>query len=147
MAGWTQTIVVGNVGRDVNFKYTQSGIPVADFSVAVTIKRGSAENRTEKTIWYRVTCWRQLAEIAKEYVKKGQQIMVVGTCEASAYNGKDGTPQASLDLTADNFQLLGRRDDNDPGGGSYSGGGQRGSSGGSYSGGGEPPDNVGDIPF
>src|SRR5690349_16842546 len=109
MAGWAQTVIIGNVGRDVVFKYTQSGIAVADFSVAVTTRRGSAENRTEKTVWYRVSAWRQLAEIANQYVKKGQQIMVVGSVEVNAFMGKDGTPQASLELTADNFQMLGSR--------------------------------------
>jgi single-strand DNA-binding protein len=135
MAGWAQTIIVGNVGRDVTFKYTQSGVAVADFSVAVTTRRGSAENRTEKTVWYRVTAWRTLGEVANQYVKKGQQIMVVGTVEVNAFMGKDGTPQASLELTADNFQLLGRRDD-------AMGSGERSS--GDF---GAPPSDMSDIPF
>jgi single-strand DNA-binding protein len=134
MAGWSQTIIVGNVGRDVAFRYTQSGIPVADFSVAVTRRTGSGENRTEKTTWVRVTCWRQLAEIANQYVRKGTQIMVVGTVETSAYLDKAGQPAATLELTADTFQMLGSRGDREQGGD----GGYNDSA---------PPDNVGDIPF
>lgn len=135
MTGWAQTIIVGNVGRDPNFKYTQSGIPVCDFSVAVTRRFGSQQEgaeRQEKTTWYRVTCWRRLAEIANNYVRKGTQIMVVGTVEASAYIDKGGQPAATLELTADNFQLLGRREDREAGG---------------YEDYAPPPDNMGDIPF
>ncbi|NWF69663.1 MAG: single-stranded DNA-binding protein [Chloroflexi bacterium] len=109
MAGYQQMIIVGNVGRDVTLRYTQSGVAVADFSVAVTRRFGSGEQRTEKTLWVRVTCWRNLAEIANQYVKKGTQIMVVGTVEVSAYLDKAGQPAATLELTADNFQLLGSR--------------------------------------
>ena len=154
MAGWSQTIIVGNVGRDVNFRFTPTGVPVADFSVAVTRRIGKRDDpeRQEKTTWYRVTCWRNLAEVAKDYVRKGTQIMVVGTVEANAYTDKNNQPAASLDLTADNFQLLGSRadresgDDYEGGGGGYNSGGG-GYGGGSRGGGSAPPDNIGDIPF
>lgn len=135
MAGWSQTIIVGNVGRDPVLKYTQSGIAVCDFSVAVTRRFGGRDGgeRREKTYWFRVTCWRQLAEIANTYVKKGTQVMVVGTVEASAYLDKSGQPASSLELTADTFQMLGRRDDVE--------------SSGSYEEYGAPPDDMNDIPF
>jgi single-strand DNA-binding protein len=136
MAGWEQTIIVGNVGRDPELRYTQQGVPVCDFSVAVTRRFGREDQgeRREKTTWYRVTCWRQQAEIAAQYVRKGTQIMVVGTVEASAYQDRAGQPAASLNLTANNFQLLGSRD---------GGAGERGG----YDDFAPPPDDVGDIPF
>lgn len=130
MSGWSQTIIVGNVGRDVNLRYTQGGIPVADFSVAVTRKFGSGDDRQEKTTWYKVTCWRQLAEIASQYVKKGMQVMVVGTVDVSAYLNKEGAAAASLELTADTLQMLGGR-------GEAEAAGERGL----------PQANGGDIPF
>lgn len=136
MAGFQRMVILGNVGRDPVLKYTQSGVAVADFSVAVTRKFGSGENRTEKTVWFRVTCWRQLAEVANQYVRKGNQVLVEGTIEASAYMGKDGTPQASIELTADNMQLLGSRADNLQGSGERSG-----------EFGGTPPSDLSDIPF
>jgi single-strand DNA-binding protein len=124
---------LGNVGRDPVFKYTQSGVAVCDFSVAVTRRMGSGENRTEKTTWFRVTCWRNLAEIANQYVRKGTQILVEGTVEVNAYISKqDNSAQASLELTADTFQLVGRRDDNSQ------------SSSGEYA---APPSDMSDIPF
>lgn len=137
MAGWSQTIIVGNIGRDVNFKYTQSGVPVADFSVAVTRKFGGKDGaeQQEKTVWYKVTCWRNLAEIANQYVRKGNQIMVVGSqIVASGYMDKSGSAAASLELTADNFQLLGSRN------------GENGHAN-DTDGGGEPPIPQNEIPF
>ncbi|GAB5492454.1 MAG: hypothetical protein Phog2KO_26690 [Phototrophicaceae bacterium] len=120
MAGaFEQTIVVGNVGRDAELRYTQSGTAVSDFSVAVTSKwrDNSTNEQREKTSWYRVTAWRGLAEVVGKYVKKGMSVMVVGTVEANAYMGQDGEPRASLDITARDIQFLNRAGDN--AGGNY----------------------------
>lgn len=142
MAGFAQTIIIGNVGRDPEMRYLQNGTAVCSFSVAVSRRwndKNSNEQR-EKTVWYRVSCWRQLAETANNYVKKGMQIMVTGELEpARAYLDNAGQPAATLELTAQNMQFLGQRGDNAGGGGDYDDGG------GNYSGGGSS--NVDDIPF
>lgn len=140
MAGWSQTIIVGNVGRDPETRFLPSGVQVTSFSVAVS-KRWNDRNtneQKEKTTWYRVTCWRNLAEIANNYVKKGTQIMVVGNVEARAYTDNSGQPQASLELTADTFQLLGSRD----GQGQYAPQGQSGRDFDDFGG-----ENLNEIPF
>ncbi|MCK6580386.1 MAG: single-stranded DNA-binding protein [Anaerolineae bacterium] len=124
MAGWSQTIIVGNVGGDPEMRYLQSGVGVCSFSVAVTRRwtdRNANEQR-EKTTWYRVSCWRNLAETANNLIHKGTQIMVVGNVEARAYLDKSGQPAATIELTADNFQLLGSRADNAGSSGDYAGG-------------------------
>ena len=111
MAGYQYTIIIGNVGRDPEMRYTQSGVAVCDFSVAVSrnwTDRNSNEPR-EKTIWFRVTAWRALAETCNEFVRKGMQVMVTGEVDVSAYVGQDGEARASLDLTAQNVQFLGTR--------------------------------------
>jgi single-strand DNA-binding protein len=140
MAGWAQTIIIGNVGRDPEMRYLQNGTPVCSFSVAVS-RRWNDKNsneQKEKTVWYRVSCWRQLAETANNYVKKGMQIMVEGELEpARAYLDNAGQPAASLELTAQNMQFLGQRGDGQ-GGGNYDDGGYSGGQGSS---------NVDDIPF
>ena len=110
MAGYQQTIIIGNVGRDPELRYTPSGVAVCDFSVAVSRRwndRQSGEPR-EKTTWFRVSAWRQLAETVNQYVHKGMQIMVVGEIDSSAYIGQDGEARSSLELTAQNVQFLGR---------------------------------------
>ncbi|MDX2160933.1 MAG: single-stranded DNA-binding protein [bacterium] len=138
MAGYAQTIIVGNVGRDPEMRYLPSGVPVCSFSVAVTRRwqdKGNNETK-ERTVWYRVSAWRGLAETCNQYVRKGMQIMVVGQVDTRAYTDNAGQPAASLELTADTVQFLGQRGEGAPGGGSQ--GGQGGYSGG---------DDLDQIPF
>jgi single-strand DNA-binding protein len=116
-------------------RYLPSGVPVCSFSVAVTRKWNDRQTneRKEETTWYRVSAWRQLGETANQFVRKGMQIMVVGTVKTRAYLDQNQQPQASLELTADNMQFLGSRD----GAGMDMGGEDYGSGG----------DNLSDIPF
>jgi len=112
MAGYAQTTIVGNVGRDPEMRYLQNGTAVCSFSVAVSRRWNdkSSNEQREKTVWYRVSCWRQLAETANNYVKKGMQILIVGELEpARAYLDNAGQPAATLELTAANMQFLGAR--------------------------------------
>lgn len=115
MAGYEQTIIVGNVGRDPETKYlANSGSSVTTFSVAVTRKwrdKASQELR-EATNWYRVNCWGSQGENAAKLIKKGQQVMITGTVTANGYTSQAGEVRASLELRCDNFQLLGSRGDN-----------------------------------
>lgn len=143
MAGFQQVIIVGNVGRDPEPRDLPDGSRVVNFSVAVTRRWNDRQTneRREETTWFRVACYRQLAETALQYVRKGTQIMVVGRISARAYLDNNQQPAVSLDLNADNFQLLGSRDQGEGGSSSTAGSGSR--SGGSYS----EPDTGGDIPF
>ncbi len=146
MAGFQQVIIVGNVGRDPEPRDLPDGSRVVNFSVAVTRRWNDRQTneRREETTWFRVACYRQLAETALQYVRKGTQIMVIGRISARAYLDNNQQPAVSLDLNADNFQLLGSRDQGE--GGSYSGGSTAGS--GSRSGGSNSEsDTGGDIPF
>jgi single-strand DNA-binding protein len=158
---YQQIIIVGNVGRDPELRYTQGGVAVCDFSVAVN-KRVRDENapngRRDETTWFRVTAWRQSAEFAKQYVHKGRQLMVIGEVKVSAYTDKAGQPAATLEITANDIRLLGSRDDaggsegGEQGGGGYQDddftprgnrGGNRGGGGGRNNSGGD----IDDIPF
>lgn len=144
MAGsYQQTIVIGNVGRDPEWKTTQAGVGFCDFSVAVTERwtdRTTNEKR-ERTNWYRVTAWRNLADICQKYVRKGMSVMVIGTVTANAYLGQDGQPRSSLELRADNVQFLSRIEGAS---GEYSDGG---SGGGDYDDFSPSPRSSDDIPF
>jgi single-strand DNA-binding protein len=132
-----QVIIVGNVGRDAELKYTPQGVAVCDFSVAVNKVTGKGENRKEKTTWFKVTVWRERAETASQYIKKGMKIMVIGEVDARAYTDKSGQPVASLDLTANDFKFLDSRGDSQ---GGYQGGAANGSM--EYA-----AEEPGDIPF
>ena len=107
---YQQLIIVGNLGNDPELRYTANGTPVAHFNVAVN-RRWTKEDGSqgEETTWFRVSAWRQLAEVCNQYLRKGRQVMVVGRVTASAYSGADDKPRASLDVTADTVRFLGGR--------------------------------------
>jgi single-strand DNA-binding protein len=138
MAGFQQVIIVGNLGRDPEMRYLPSGVGVCNFTVAVNQISGQGENRTEKTVWFRVAAWRELGERCSQFLTKGRQVMVIGTVDARAYADNSGQPAASLELTARDVRFLGGRED---------GGGQGGGSYEDYSGGNQGGSNVDDIPF
>src|SRR5258708_18890950 len=106
---YQQVTIVGNVGRDAEMRYTPQGVAVCDFSVAVNKVTGKGENRKEKTTWFKVTVWRERAETASQYIKKGMKILVVGEIDASPYTNKQSQPPASLELPASDFKFLDNR--------------------------------------
>lgn len=103
-----QITIVGNVGQDPEMRYTPSGQPVTSFSLAVNKSWVGADGqRQDKTLWFRVTCWRKLAETVSEYVKKGSKVLVVGEIEeARPWTDKDGNSRASLEVTANTVRFL-----------------------------------------
>ena len=148
---WHQTIIVGNLGRDPELRYLQSGTAVCSLNVAVSESwndRQSGERR-EKTTWYRVSVWGAQAETCNQYLSRGRQVMVIGTVSARAYTNNAGEAAASLDMRAFQVRFLGGRQDS----GGYEGGGQgrqypqaqrqRGSQD-DFA---PPPSDVGEIPF
>src|SRR5574341_2176592 len=104
-----QTIAIGNLGKDPELRYTQSGQAVCGFSLAVTERwtDRSTQERKEKTTGYNVSVWGAQAETCNTYLKKGQMAMVIGTVEARAYTDKSGQAAASLDLRARDVRFLG----------------------------------------
>ncbi len=104
------TIVVGHLGRDPEMRYLPNGTPVTEFSIATTRRWTNANGeQQEKTTWFRVKAWRKLAETCNQYLAKGRLVLVEGEIDASAWSGQDGTPRATLELTARNVKFLGGR--------------------------------------
>ena len=150
---YQQITIIGNVGRDPEMRYTQGGVAVCDFSVAVNKNyTTSVGEQRDETTWFRVTCWRQLAETMGKYLTKGKQIMVVGEVSASAYTDKAGQPAATLEITANTVKFLGSRQEGDDAGGN-SGGGRSNNRDDDFAprprsgGGNNSPSNTDDIPF
>lgn len=107
---YQKTIVVGHLGRDPEMRYTPSGRPVTNFSVATT-RRWTDQNgqQQEKTTWFRVAVWGKQAEMCNQYLSKGRLVLVEGDIDASAWQGQDGQPRASLELRAWTVRFLGGR--------------------------------------
>lgn len=104
---YQQTTIVGNLGQDPEMRFTPSGVPVTNFTVAVNERWTSEDGPQERTTWYRVTCWRRLAETTNQYLTKGRQVMAIGRVEASAWLDRDGEARATLELTAREVKFLG----------------------------------------
>ena len=110
---YQQITIVGNLGRDPEMRYTASGTPVTSFSVAVSRQwTGQDGQKQEKTVWFRVTAWRQLAELCSQYLAKGRKVLVVGEMEESSiWTDKQGNARSSLEVTAREVKFLGQRDE------------------------------------
>ncbi len=132
MASVNKVIILGNCGRDPEIRYLPSGQAVANVSVATTSRRKdktSGEN-IETTEWHRVTFFDRLAEIAGEYLKKGNPVYVEGRLKYGKFTNKDGVEQNTCDIIATEMQLLGGRQGMGGGAGADEG---SGSGGGGYS--------------
>ncbi|PID79096.1 single-stranded DNA-binding protein [bacterium DOLZORAL124_64_63] len=141
MAGVNKVIIIGNLGRDPEIKYTQSQIPVANFSVATSEswKDKATGEWQEKTEWHRIVAWRHLAERAEKYLRKGKQVYVEGKLETRKWQGQDGQDRYTTEIVARELQMLGRRDDDGQYGGGSGGGSGFGPSGGDGGGFNPPP--------
>ena len=105
---YQHVVVVGNVGRDPEMRYTPNGTAVTNFTVAVNRRwKNQDGEQQEKTTWFRVTAWGKLAEVCNEHLSKGRLVLVEGEVEASAWMGQDGEPRATLELRAQNVRFLG----------------------------------------
>ncbi len=113
MASMSKILIIGNVGKDPELKMTGNGRPVCEFSVAVNRVQGRSQSgeRQEETDWYRVSCWGNLAETAQQIVQKGRLVFVEGRFRPREWTGKDDVKRISLEISADNFQVLDSRRD------------------------------------
>jgi single-strand DNA-binding protein len=112
-------ILVGNLGRDPEMRYTSDGTPVTNFSVATSERwTGQDGQQQERTIWWRVSAWRRLAETCNQYLSKGRSVLVEGRMNVDPETGgprvftrNDGTTGASYEVTAFTVKFLGGRGD------------------------------------
>lgn len=102
--------IIGNLTTDPELRTTPNGVSVCTMNVAVN-RRYSGSNGERTTDFFRVTAWRQLGELCSRYLAKGRKISVVGEVTARAYTAKDGSPRASLEITADEIEFLTPRGD------------------------------------
>jgi single-strand DNA-binding protein len=112
MASVNKVILIGNLGRDPEVRYTPSGSAVCNISVATTRNWKSKESgeRVEETEWHRVVFYDRLAEIAGEYLKKGRPVYVEGRLKTRKWQDKDGVEKYTTEIIAEQMQLLGSRE-------------------------------------
>lgn len=128
MASFSKAMIIGNLGRDPEMRYTPNGRAVTEFSVAVnqSTKNQQTGEWVEATDWFRVTVWGDRAERTAEQLRKGNRVFVEGRFRTREYEARDGQRRVSLEITADSVVSLDRASDTEGG----SGGGPAGASGG-----------------
>ena len=122
---YQKILIIGRLGQDPEMRYTPQGTPVTTFSVA-TDRVWTDQNgqRQERTVWFRVSAWRRLAETCNQYLSKGRLVMVEGEIqEPRPFQGRDGEWRATLEITARDVRFLGGRGE---AGAPYEGGARQG---------------------
>ena len=150
MGSVNKVILVGNLGRDAELRYTPGGAAVATINMATTdVYKDREGQKTEDTQWHRVVLWGRTAESLHEYLTKGKQIYVEGRLQTRKWTDKDGVEKYTTEIRGDRVVLLGGG-----GGGQRAGGAARGAEAGGMAGGFDAGHDAGpgdlsddDIPF
>lgn len=108
--GLNKVMIMGNLGRDPEMRYTPSGKPVTSFSVAVSRSYTKPEGeRTEVTDWFNVVAWGRLAEICSQYLTKGSMVYVEGRLETRSWEGDNGQKHFRTEVVANDVNILDRK--------------------------------------
>ena len=113
MAGVNKVILIGNLGRDPEVRYLDSGVAVANFSLATTENYKNKEGeRVSQTEWHNIVLWRGLAEVAEKWLKKGSSVYIEGKIRNKKWEDKEGNTRYTTEILGDNMTMLGKKDDN-----------------------------------
>lgn len=137
MAGVNKVILVGNLGRDPELRYTPGGQAVANFSLATTERFSTRDgDKQERTEWHRIVAWGRTGELCAQYLSKGRSVYIEGRLQTREWEDKEGQKRRTTEVVANTVQFLGGRGGEGAGGHDSDGP----SSPGSGSGGSPPPD-------
>jgi single-strand DNA-binding protein len=108
--GLNKVMIIGNLGRDPEMRYTPSGKPVTTFSVATSRTWITSEGeKREETEWFNVVAWSSLAEICKQYLTKGQQVYIEGRLQTRHWDDQEGNKHTSVEIVANEMIILSER--------------------------------------
>ena len=106
-----KVILVGRLGRDPELRYTASGTPVANFSLATDERWGKGGETQKKAEWHNVVVWSKLAEICNQYLTKGRLVFIEGRLQTRDWEDKDGNQRRTTEVVASDMKMLGGRRD------------------------------------
>src|SRR5512144_359760 len=122
MASLNKVMLIGNLGKDPEVRYTAAGTAVASFSVATSEKFKNKNGEwEEKTEWHNVTLWARLAEIAGEYLAKGKTVYIEGRLQTRKWQDKDGRDRYTTEVVSEKMQMLSAKGDGGRAGGGRGG--------------------------
>jgi single-strand DNA-binding protein len=108
--GLNKVMIIGNLGRDPEMRYTPSGRPVTTFSVATSRAWNTSEGEKRiETEWFNIVAWSSLAEICKQYLSKGQQVYIEGRLQTRHWDDTEGNKHTSVEIVASEMIMLGDR--------------------------------------
>ena len=108
-----KVLLIGNVGKDPEVRHLEGGASVATITLATTERFKDKSGTTkELTEWHTIVAWRQLADLAENYIRKGSQIYVEGRIRSRSYDDQNGIKRYVTEILADGIQLLGKKPDN-----------------------------------
>ncbi len=109
MAGLNKVMIIGNLGRDPEMRFTANGSAVTNFTVAVSRQIGGGDGeRREETEWFSVVAWNKLAETCNQYLQKGKKVYVEGRLQTRSWDGQDGQKRYRTEVIAQEVQFLDR---------------------------------------
>jgi single-strand DNA-binding protein len=112
MASFNKVILVGNLTRDVELRFTPSGTPVADVGLAVNERRkGKNDETIEETVFVDVTLWARNAEVANQYLVKGSPVLIEGRLKLDTWESQEGERRSKIKVVAERMQMLARKGD------------------------------------
>lgn len=116
MAGVNKVILVGNLGKDPEMRYTPNGVPVCSFPMATseTYKDRNSGERVTQTEWHNIVIWRGMAETAEKYLRKGSQVFIEGKIKTRSWEDQQGQKRYTTEVVADVMQLLDRPSKSEP---------------------------------
>lgn len=148
MRGVNKVILIGNLGRDPEVRYTRDGTAVANLNVATSESWNDPNGqRQERTEWHRVVAWGRLAEVAKEYLSKGRQVYIEGKLQTRSWEDKEGNKRYTTEVKVDQMVMLGGRGDSSMGRDTGGAPDDRDAGRGGTGGGGEFEATDDDVPF
>ncbi|MDA0569065.1 MAG: single-stranded DNA-binding protein [Bacteroidetes bacterium] len=117
MAGINKVILIGNLGRDPEMRYTPNSIAVCSFSVATseTYKDKNSGERITQTEWHNIVLWRGLAETSEKYLRKGSKVYIEGKLKTRKWDDNQGITRYSTEIVADVMQMLDKKETDSPG--------------------------------
>jgi len=111
MASVNKVILIGNLGRDPEVRYTQNGTAVANFTLATNeVWNDKSGERQEKTEWHRIVVWGKQAEIAREHLSKGKQVYIEGSIQTRQWDDREGNKRTTTEIKAQRLMMMGRAD-------------------------------------
>src|SRR5919202_2065582 len=108
--GLNKVLLIGNLGRDPEMKYTPQGTPITTFSMAVSRSRKTPDGEwKDETEWFRIVAWQKLAETCNEYLRKGSKVYIEGRLQTREWQGQDGQPRQTVEVVANEMMMLDSR--------------------------------------